>query len=216
MKRKIKFIYRLLFVIISGICVGIHFNMNDQYYNAHSFSYFTVQSNIFCLVMMCILLIKEIDNESISNFNTYFWGMSLSAIVCTCFIYTFADSVTTKPLLPDNIFSIPFTSLLSHYVVPFMFVIDWLLFHPKGNFKWRYIAGWLLFPIIYFIGFILRCLCNSNVAFIHVNKYPYFFLNYESLGLDIFFGYIVLILAIMIFINTLIIISDKFLYNNSK
>lgn len=191
--------------------------MNDEYYNAHSFSFFTVQSNILCLIVMCVLLIKYFLGRDIcSRSLIYFKGMALSAIICTFLVYHFAESVVKYPVLSSGIFSLPFTTILSHYVVPFMFVLDWIIFQPKGYFKWWHIAGWLAFPLIYFISFLTRCFCNSASAFEKVKKYPYFFLDYETLGIYEFCGYILLLLIIIVAENILIIITDKFMYNKIK
>lgn len=212
LRKKIELIYRILFIIISGICVGIHFNMSDEYYNAHSFSFFTVQSNIFCLIVMCILLINYFYEKDIySPSLIYLKGMALSAITCTFLVYHFAESVVKYPVLTTGLFSLPITTILSHYVVPFMFVFDWILFQPKGYFKWWHVAGWLIFPLIYFISFLTRCYCNPVSAFEKVKKYPYFFLDYETLGIRDFCGYLFLLLIIIILENMLIVILDKFM-----
>lgn len=206
-------LYRILFVIISGICVGIHFNFNDEFYNAHSFSFFTVWSNIFCLVIMCIFIIKDIYNQNCNKPSLiYFKGMALSAILCAFLVYHFGECRTKYPLLEIGIFGLPLTTLLSHYIVPFLFVMDWLLFQPKGQFKWWHIGGWLLFPLIYFIGFICRIFCNSRESFLQVEKYPYFFLDFETLGIWNFLSYVLLILVIITAENVLLVIIDRILY----
>lgn len=212
MKKYIELIYRIIFIIVSGICVGVHFNINDEYYNTHSFSFFTVQSNIFCLIVMCILLIKYFWGRDVcSRSLVYFKGMALSAIICAFLVYHFGECRVKYPLLTIGIFGLPITTLLSHYIVPFMFVLDWILFQPKGHFKWWHIAGWLIFPIIYFVSFMTRCCCNPASAFTNVQKYPYFFLDYETLGTRQFCSYILLLLVIIIAENTLIVIADKFM-----
>lgn len=209
-------IYRILFIIVSGICVGIHFNVNDEYFNAHSFSFFTVWSNILCLIVMCILLIKYFWGRDIcSRSLVYFKGMALSAIICAFLVYHFGESVVKYPLHTIGIFGLPITTLLSHYIVPFMFILDWILFQPKGYFKWWHIAGWLAFPIIYFLSFITRCYCNPDSAFENVEKYPYFFLDYETLGVKTFCGYILLMLFIMVAENVVIVMLDKWMVKYS-
>lgn len=190
--------------------------MNDEYFNAHSFSFFTVWSNILCLIVMCILLIKYFWGRDIcSRSLVYFKGMALSAIICAFLVYHFGESVVKYPLHTIGIFGLPITTLLSHYIVPFMFILDWILFQPKGYFKWWHIAGWLAFPIIYFLSFITRCYCNPDSAFENVEKYPYFFLDYETLGVKTFCGYILLMLFIMVAENVVIVMLDKFMAKHS-
>lgn len=213
LKKYIELGYRIIFIIISGISVLIHFTWNDGDYNAHEFSFFTVQSNIFCFVVMFILLLKYYSgSDKYSKWLVYFKGMALSAIICTFFVYHFAESRNKYPLIDIGVFGLPPRDLLAHYLTPFMFILDWLIFQPKGYFKWRYILTWLAFPIMYFTTFVTRCCCNAPEAFINVAKYPYFFLDYETLGKRAFIQYILLLTVIMITENTLIISIDKFIY----
>jgi hypothetical protein len=65
--------------------------------------------------------------------------------------------------------------VLLHYVMPVLFVIDWLFLIPKQSLKVSDTLGWLTFPIIYLIW-----------TFIHgvfSGFYPYPFLNHSELGI---------------------------------
>jgi len=64
--------------------------------------------------------------------------------------------------------------VLLHYVMPVLFVIDWLFLVPKQTLKMKYALGWLAFPVIYLVW-----------TFIHgaySGFYPYPFLNSGELG----------------------------------
>ena len=213
MKKNLELVYRIAFIIVSGISIMLHFSLNDGDYNAHEFSFFTVQSNIFCFIVMIVLLIKYYNKKDIySEWLIYFKGMALSAIICTFMVYHFAESCNKYPLMTIGIFGLPYKDLFAHYLTPFMFVLDWLLFQPKGHFQWKQIATWLVFPLSYFAGFMTRCYCNPDDAFLNVEKFPYYFLYFETLGTVRFIHYILLLAVILIAENTLIISIDKFLY----
>jgi len=65
--------------------------------------------------------------------------------------------------------------LLLHYVMPILFVIDWLLLVPKQALKLRDTLYWLAFPVVYLIW-----------TFVHgaaSGFYPYPFLNTGELGI---------------------------------
>ena len=65
--------------------------------------------------------------------------------------------------------------LLLHYVMPVLFVIDWLFLVPKQTLKMKDSLGWLAFPVIYLVW-----------TFIHgaySGFYPYPFLNNNDLGI---------------------------------
>jgi hypothetical protein len=65
--------------------------------------------------------------------------------------------------------------LLLHYVMPVLFVIDWLFLVPKQTLKVRDALGWFAFPVIYLLW-----------TFIHGTYsgfYPYPFLNSSELSI---------------------------------
>ena len=65
--------------------------------------------------------------------------------------------------------------LLLHYVMPVLFVIDWLFLVRKQTLKVSHTLGWLAFPVVYLIW-----------TFIHgaySGFYPYPFLNNSELGI---------------------------------
>ena len=75
-KTNFELIYRITFIIVSFIGIIIHFDINDKNYNTHEFSFFTIQSNIFCLVVMCLLLIKHFSKkDERTRLMMYFKGM---------------------------------------------------------------------------------------------------------------------------------------------
>lgn len=211
MKNKLELFYRITFIIICGIGIFIHFDLNDRDYNAHEFSFFTLWSNIFCLVFMCVLLIKHFrGKDTLAKSLIYFKGMATSCIICTFLVYHFSEY---KIVMTNNsiwIFGLPIESILAHYVVPFMFILDWILFQPKGLFRWRYAVTWLLFPLVYIISFFIRCKCNSQAEFVNVPKYPYFFLNYEKIGTEKCMSYIFMLVVIFFGINLMMIFIDNF------
>lgn len=67
------------------------------------------------------------------------------------------------------------TDLLLHYIMPALFVLDWVFLVPKETLKIGHVAWWLVFPVIY-LGW----------TFIHgaaSGFFPYPFLNTTELGL---------------------------------
>ena len=206
-----------LFIIISATGIFIHLDINDRDLNAHELSFFTLWSNIFCLVFMFILLIKHfIGKNTLSKCLVYFKGMALSSIICTFLIYHCSEYKIIMSYDTMTSIGIPIESIMAHYVVPFLFILDWLIFQPKGLFKWSHVFSWLAFPFIYIICFFTRCHCNSPSEFINVPKYPYFFLDYECIGFRMCGLYILILLIIFIAINTLIVFTDNYLYKSKQ
>jgi hypothetical protein len=65
--------------------------------------------------------------------------------------------------------------LLLHYVMPVLFVIDWLFLVPKQSLKVSDSFGWLAFPFAYLVWTFVH---GATSGF-----YPYPFLNTDKLGI---------------------------------
>jgi hypothetical protein len=66
--------------------------------------------------------------------------------------------------------------VLLHYVTPSMFVLDWLVFVPKGQVPWRTVVTSLVFPLIY--------VAWTLVHGAQTNWYPYPFVDVANLGFE--------------------------------
>jgi len=65
--------------------------------------------------------------------------------------------------------------MLLHYVLPALYLMDWLLFVPKGSIALRSVLNWLVFPLAYGI----YVLVHGQLA----SFYPYPFVDAGHLGL---------------------------------
>jgi hypothetical protein len=65
---------------------------------------------------------------------------------------------------------------LLHTVIPFLFILYWLLYTPKGGLKWKMIWPWMIYPLVYAAFILVR---GSLSGF-----YPYPFLDISRLGMD--------------------------------
>ena len=63
---------------------------------------------------------------------------------------------------------------LLHYLTPALFVIDWLLFVPKGQVRWMLITASLAFPLVYMLWTLAHGAMSS--------WYPYPFVDVTKLG----------------------------------
>lgn len=64
---------------------------------------------------------------------------------------------------------------LLHYVMPAAFVLDWLMFTPKGRLRWIDPAKWLLAPLVYVVWTLIHGYASA--------WWPYWFVNVPALGL---------------------------------
>lgn len=69
--------------------------------------------------------------------------------------------------------------LLIHYLTPISVIIDWLLFVPKGRYRWTHPLAWLLLPVGYWVFAMLRAEVGGPLP--GGGRYPYFFLDLDVL-----------------------------------
>lgn len=64
---------------------------------------------------------------------------------------------------------------LLHYVTPILFVLDWLLFVPKGQTGWRLVDRSLLFPLVYMVWTLVHGAATKwyPYPFVDVGKLDY-------------------------------------------
>ncbi|CAN5356248.1 Pr6Pr family membrane protein [soil metagenome] len=67
-------------------------------------------------------------------------------------------------------------NVLLHYVMPVAFVIDWLVFTPKGRLRWIDPVKWLAYPALYGAWTVGHGLAT--------HWWPYDFINVDKLGWD--------------------------------
>jgi hypothetical protein len=134
------------------------------------FSYFTILTNILVALTLTLPIITPQ-----SAFGQFFSRPTVRTAIATYIIIVMAvvyfilrhlTNLTGWDLVAD---------VILHYVMPILFVIDWLFFVPKESLKPKDTPVWLAFPIVYLIWTFIR---GAYSGF-----YPYPFLNSGELGI---------------------------------
>ena len=155
-----------------------------------AFLYFTVQSNIWIMIISIIYMIYQIKFFkngliNIPNWIYNFKFMATVAISLTFLIFTFVLApLIIKDGRIDELFSI--NNFCLHEVTPILSIINFSLFDSNYKFKKNTKFLGLILPIYYFIFSILLKVFSGKPYFISANntysKFPYFFLDYETFG----------------------------------
>lgn len=133
------------------------------------FSYFTVLVNI--LAALALILPWVAPHSALGRFfarpsvRTAIAAYIIIVMTIVHFVLRHLTNLQGWDFLAD---------ILLHYVMPVLFVIDWLFLVPKQTLNMKDPLGWLAFPVIYLVW-----------TFIHgaySGFYPYPFLNGEELG----------------------------------
>jgi hypothetical protein len=88
-----------------------------------------------------------------------------------------------------------------HYATPLLFVLDWLLFVPKGRLRWANLRSWLLYPL----GYAAYSLARGALT----GWYPYPFIDVNALGYGRTLQNMVFFVAVFVLIGALVIAVDR-------
>ncbi|WP_217132458.1 Pr6Pr family membrane protein [Leucobacter chinensis] len=150
-----------------------------------SLLFFTVQSNILCLLWVAALIVVTLSDLAASGAHgtstpsARLSGAVMMAITVTMLIYLVVLVPTTFEQAGDyEVFSL--TDNLVHIITPCLVIVDWLLFVPKGSFRWIEPPLWALIPYAYLVfAFTAGA---AGVEFNPGQTYPYPFMNVAELG----------------------------------
>lgn len=141
--------------------------LKDSFFNF--MSYFTILSNLLVAISLTAALVMP--NTKIG---TYFSMISAkTGIALYIFIVGLVYNTVLRGIWAPKGWQLVADNLL-HVVIPFLYVLYWIVFTPKGTLKWKDGMAWGYFPIAY--------LTYSLIRGHFVGWYPYPFLNVTQLG----------------------------------
>ncbi len=202
-------IWRLL-IVVAGIFGLVP--MLSSAKSAQILCYFTMQSNIFVVALFGLLafltlkqIIKDGKHGEICHIPTWLQLAIIYFIQITFIVYA--------TMLSNTIFSMAsamaFANILLHYIVPIMALVDWLLFMPHGTVKIKHAACWLTYPACYVVFAFIRAPLGK--PFGDGSRYPYFFMDYDKLGLNIIWVCAIFFLGFFL-LGGLLVVIDKAIY----
>ncbi len=147
--------------------------------------YYTVLSNILCLVWVALLIAVTIRDATATGLRGHStpsarWsGAVMMAITVTMLVYLVVLVPATFQQAGDYVpFSL--TDNLIHIFTPLLLVLDWLLFIPKGRLRWSDPLLWTLIPYAYLAYALIYG--GLGGEFMAGQNYPYPFLDVATHG----------------------------------
>ena len=135
------------------------------------FSFFTILTNILVALALTFPWLAPQSRASQFFDRPSVRTAILAYIIIVAVIYRYLLAKLWNPqgwqLLADTI---------EHVVTPALYVIDWVLFVPKGTVRWKSAVVWLGYPLVY-----------AAYSLIHgavTGFYPYPFINASNRGYD--------------------------------
>ena len=211
MKKYLSLIYKVMAIMTAAYGLFLNFEKSSF---SRMIVYFTILNNIFVLIFFIFQII--IILFKITKTQTYYI-VNLSLIV-NILITMFAFEFVVRPYVN---FQTGYTAMnlrdtFVHLIIPILTFFNYILFDEKGKFNYEQIKYTAISPIIYLIF----CMIYENLggrftAFKQISKYPYIFMDFETLG---YFAVLSCILVILIFFGVawLIIFIDQHLSKKSK
>ena len=207
--RKISIIYKSLILVsaISGILLQCEIGTNN--FSLISFRMFTTLSNLTVAIFYFTYVVSEIKNPN-SAINSikfkYFKFLITMSIMLTGLVAHFM----LKGLFDEMDYIVKASLVLLHYVVPIATFLDWLLFDIKGQTTKLMPLFSAIFPIVYVIVSLISAQYISGEG-----KYPYPFLDVDTLGIKVVLINIVLLSIAYFAVGYLGVFVDHKLNNHS-
>jgi hypothetical protein len=163
---------RLAFAATAIVAMTYQFadSADSAFRKANFVSFFTIQSNILAVVMLCLLVVVRRD-ERTALFDGVRGGVVLS-IAATGIVF----ALLLSGLQEDLQTSLAFVNFVVHQLMPLVLFVDWLVDPPRNRLPWWVAGAWVAYPLAY-AGYTL-------VRGAVVGWYPYPFLDVERVGYD--------------------------------
>lgn len=177
------------------------------------FNYYTFVSNAVCMIyfISAIIFCIATCNKPVYSFIPKLKGAVVMCITLTLVIFHFmlANTLFTMDGSPNS-----FGNVMLHYVVPIMTILDWLLFDKKGSFNKLCPILWTVLPILYLAYAMIASQFGNGIGW--NCRYPYPFLDVDTLGIKIVSLIILALAAAYILLGYIFYFIDRLLSKANK
>lgn len=173
-------------ITVCSLIVGVWLNLYKTTSRKALLSYYTLQSNIICMIAFIVIIILEIKKKNYKSEMYYLVkGSLIMSIAITSMIYhiALAPGGFSMDSLTNSINNKLLANFLVHTLSPILVILDYLIFDEKGHFKWYYPFIWLIQPLNYIVYvYTYSKLGGKFYSIGGSKKFAYFFLDYDQLG----------------------------------
>lgn len=212
-RRPAALIFRLLALALIATGVVRNADLLTGQPSWTSFLYYTMISDLLCLGWMLLLVVRTARDlrrtgpVGTSTPSARWSGAVMMAITVTMLIYVVVLVPTRIDAGDTDIYSL--TDTLIHIVTPGLLILDWLLFVPKGRFRWTDPLLWTLIPFAY-LGWSLVYGALGG-RFVGGDRYPYPFLDLDALGVGGVLSWIAALTIALVAVGFVYVVIDRML-----
>lgn len=208
--RPVALVYRILTLAVILTGVIRHSDVLTGAPNWTTLLFYTMVSNLLCLVWMILLVVRTARDlrqgaRGTSTPSPRGSGAVMMAITVTMLIYLVVLVPTRFADGDSDIFSL--TDNLIHIVTPVLVIVDWLLFVPKGSFRWIDPLLWTLVPYAYLVWAFLYGSLGGE--FTPGQKYPYPFMDVDALGVGGVAQWVVALTLALVVVGLVFVAIDR-------
>lgn len=199
-------IYRLIVFIIAwtAVIIRIYIGISDisggaepASYLGNTFSYFTIQSNIMVVIWITLALLLGHKEERSILLHPIIHGAICLYITVTFLIFAIFLSGGWQPTGIEAV-----SNLLMHYIIPFIFIGEWIISETTTPYKYKYLIFYTFYPFGYLFYTVIRGYITGF--------YPYYFFDLNSISVvDLIINVILLIILFTILGGIYITINRK-------
>jgi hypothetical protein len=201
-KRDASLIFKCLILLSAVAGILLQCEVGTSNFSLYSFRMFTTLSNLAVAVFYLAYLIAELRKPASAEISVKF-GYCNFLITMSIMLTGLVAHFMLRGMF-DDMGAIAKAGLtILHYVVPIGTFLDWLIFDVKGNTTWKMPLFAALFPIIYVaVSMIAAQFLTGD------GKYPYPFLNVDTLGVGAVVLNIVLLAVAFLAVGYLGVLVD--------
>ena len=213
-KKVVKLIFKLIIVacVILALCITVPERKAEQFW------FFTVQTNLFVVIIQTILIVSLIFKMCGKELTFTKSALFSKLRLLTSFFITITFIIYCFILAPCGIIfanktiaeMFDFRNILLHIIVPALAFVDYILFCPKNTVSYKQIWVFLIYPAIYTCLVYLRAILGGT-EFVNGSKYPYFFFDpsLNEFGVKFVIVCLVAVAAIIVSLALIYIFMDK-------
>ncbi len=182
--------FETVLFLLGTIGLMIHSGFFNKKVRADLFVYYTNLSNAAVLIYFLLRVIFMLSGKKASGFGTFLFSdnvhfVMMMGIMLTNLIFHFMlkDAVIEMEKDPNSLVKYHcFDNFSVHYIVPFLTLIDWLIWGGKSGLSWRSALIWTLVPLVYTVFVFIHARLYGNISYID-SPYPYPFMDPQAVGM---------------------------------
>lgn len=217
--RPASIVYKLLILLLSGFSLFFLVGLPGGFL-VETLNYFPTVAVLLSAVFYFVAVLHGIGRTATrgargeASFAPHFKGAVVLVNLINIAIMRQQILPAAQSLLSGNISMENIATLAVAVVLPFLVLLDWLLFDPKGRFRTSDPVLWLIPAIIYYLYTLVRARLGQPLS--TGEQYPYDFLSPDYLGWSGVLFNILFIVVILLIVGFFLVLFDMLMGSKAK